>query len=96
MDLKGRVIISRNYRGDVPMSVSERFVQYLQENDEMDQRPIFTDEGFTFAYTKHNNLFLMCVTKRNSNIALLLMYLYRLVTARLGVRTCLPCVRSYL
>jgi len=80
MDLKGRVIISRNYRGDVPMSVSERFVQYLQENDEMDQRPIFTDEGFTFAYTKHNNLFLMCVTKRNSNIALLLMYLYRLVT----------------
>ena len=24
MDLKGRVIISRNYRGDVPMSVSER------------------------------------------------------------------------
>jgi len=46
----------------------------------MDQRPIFTDEGFTFAYTKHNNLFLMCVTKRNSNIALLLMYLYRLVT----------------
>jgi len=56
MDLKGRVIISRNYRGDVPMSVSERFVQYLQENDEMDQRPIFTDEGFTFAYTKVTHL----------------------------------------
>ena len=24
MDLKGKIIISRNYRGDVPMSVSER------------------------------------------------------------------------
>jgi AP-1 complex subunit mu len=24
MDLKGKIIISRNYRGDVPMSASER------------------------------------------------------------------------
>lgn len=45
----------------------------------MDQRPIFTENGFTYAYIKHNNLFLMCVTKRNSNIALVLMTLYRLV-----------------
>lgn len=79
MDVKGKVIISRNYRGDVPMSTSERFAQYIQEKDEMDQRPIFTDDGYTFAYIKHNNLFLMCVTKRNSNIALVLMTLYRLV-----------------
>jgi len=28
---------------------------------------------------QHNNLFLTCATKHNSNIALLLMYLYRLV-----------------
>lgn len=26
MDTKGKVIISRNYRGDIPMSVSERYV----------------------------------------------------------------------
>jgi len=24
MDLKGKIIISRNYRGDIPMSVSEK------------------------------------------------------------------------
>ena len=66
MDVKGKVIINRNYRGDVPMSASERFdrslssiviplvrfAQYIQEKDEMDQRPIFTDDGFTFAYIK--------------------------------------------
>jgi len=52
MDLKGKVIISRNYRGDVPMSVSDRFAQYIQETDEMDQRPIFSNEGFTYAYIK--------------------------------------------
>jgi AP-1 complex subunit mu len=79
MDLKGKVIISRNYRGDVPMTVSDRFAQYIQEKDEANQRPIFTNDGFTFAFIKHNNLFLTCATKHNSNIALLLMYLYRLV-----------------
>lgn len=44
----------------------------------MEQRPIFTDGGLTFAFIKVNNLLLMCITKHNSNIALLLMYLYRL------------------
>jgi len=61
------------------MSVSDRFAQYIQRKDEAEQRPIFTQDGFTFAFIKHNNLFLTCATKHNSNIALLLMYLYRLV-----------------
>jgi len=79
MDLKGKVIICRNYRGDVPMTTSERFSRYIQEKDEMDQRPIFTDAGYTFASIKHNNLVFMCITKRNSNISLALMTLYRLI-----------------
>lgn len=52
MDLKGKVIISRNYRGDVPMNASDRFANYIQERDEMEQRPIFTDGGLTFAFIK--------------------------------------------
>eukprot|EP01041_Mallomonas_annulata_P012490 gene12490-26293_t len=52
MDLKGKVIISRNYRGDIPMMVSERFSQYIQERDEIEHRPVFTDEGITFVYIK--------------------------------------------
>jgi len=79
MDAKGKVIISRNYRGDVPMSITERFSLYIQEQDEMEQRPIFTEDGYTFAFIKHNNLFVMCVTKRNSNIALVLTSLHRLI-----------------
>mmetsp|Transcript_802 Transcript_802/g.801 ORF Transcript_802/g.801 Transcript_802/m.801 type:complete len:425 (+) Transcript_802:80-1354(+) len=77
-DLKGKVIISRNYRGDIPMNVSERFAVYVQERDEMELRPVFTDEGITFVYIKCNNLLLMAVTKRNSNVSLLLFFLYRL------------------
>lgn len=89
MDLKGKVIISRNYRGDISMNASDRFARYIQEKNEMDQRPIFTDDGLTFAFIRHNNLFLMCVTKRNSNIALLLMYLYRLAKVDIIPPACL-------
>ncbi|KAM3573795.1 hypothetical protein VYU27_004216 [Nannochloropsis oceanica] len=79
MDLKGKIIISRNFRGDIPQTVSERFAIYLQEKEESEQRPVFTEDGYTFAYLKYNNLFLLSVTKRNSNVALMLVYLSRLV-----------------
>ena len=78
MDTKGKVIISRNYRGDIPLSVSEHFSLYIQEKDEMDLRPVFTDEGITYVYIKCNNLLLLAVTKRNSNVALVLFFLNRL------------------
>ena len=52
MDLKGKVIISRNYRGDISMNASDRFARYIQEKNEMDQRPIFTDDGLTFAFIR--------------------------------------------
>ena len=49
-DVKGKIIISRNYRGDCPMSLADRFATYVQETDPFDQRPIFTEDGFTFVY----------------------------------------------
>jgi AP-1 complex subunit mu len=77
-DTKGKVIISRNYRGDIPMAVSEKFSLFIQEKDEYELRPVFTDEGITYVYIKCNNLLLLAVTKRNSNIALILFFLYKL------------------
>ena len=51
-DLKGKVIISRNYRGDIPMTSVEKFTTYMQEKEELEQRPVFTEDGFTFVYIK--------------------------------------------
>lgn len=48
----------------------------------MEQKPVFTVEGVTFVYVQYNNLILMSVTKRNSNVALMLVYLYKLVSGR--------------
>ncbi|RHY47306.1 hypothetical protein DYB30_011866, partial [Aphanomyces astaci] len=53
-DLKGKIIISRNYRGDIPMSIAEKFTQYVTEKDDNEQRPVFTNDesGVTFVYIK--------------------------------------------
>lgn len=41
-DLSGKMIISRNYRGDVPMSKAvERFCKYLLDTPDEQKKPIF-------------------------------------------------------
>jgi hypothetical protein len=41
-DLAGKAIISRNYRGDIPLTTSiERFQKYLAEVNEESKKPVF-------------------------------------------------------
>merc|ERR1711959_136194 len=79
LDAKGKIIINRNYRGDVPMTVAEKFSQYISETEEEDLRPVVVDNGIIYVYVKYNNLYLLAVTKRNANAAVMLLFLYRLV-----------------
>mmetsp|Transcript_53229 Transcript_53229/g.79054 ORF Transcript_53229/g.79054 Transcript_53229/m.79054 type:complete len:453 (+) Transcript_53229:86-1444(+) len=98
-DLTGKGIISRNYRGDVPLTQAiERFAQYLTETEDENKKPIFHVDvnrdvteslenvgiagpgGETFAYIQHNNLYLCAVTRKNSNIALVVTFLYKLAS----------------
>ena len=39
LDQKGKIIISRNYRGDIPMSAAEKFVTRLQEGMHAREEP---------------------------------------------------------
>jgi AP-1 complex subunit mu len=79
MDFKGKILISRNYRGDIPMSVAEKFTKHLIEDDESQLKPVFHDSGYTFVYITHNNLILMAVTRKNANAMVILTFLYQLV-----------------
>jgi AP-1 complex subunit mu len=79
LDAKGKIIINRNYRGDIPMTVAEKFSQYISETEEEELRPVVVDNGIIFVYVKYNNLYLLAVTKRNANAAVMVLFLYRLV-----------------
>lgn len=80
LDLKGNAIVSRNYRGDVDMSSIERFMPLLMEKeDEGHQSPVLTVGDTSFVYIKHMNLYLVSITKKNCNVALILSFLYKCV-----------------
>lgn len=79
MDLKGKIIISRNYRGDIPATATIRFNQLIQEKDPSELKPVFTINGITYVYMKHSNLLLLTVTRRNANVTVMLLFLQRLI-----------------
>ncbi|PKY37700.1 clathrin adaptor, mu subunit [Rhizophagus irregularis] len=80
LDLKGKVLISRNYRGDIPMSAVEKFMPLVLEAEEEQQAPTpcFTHEGVNYLYIRHNNLYLLAITKKNSNATTILLFLHKL------------------
>lgn len=76
-DLKGKILISRNYRGDVPVSAIEKFANRLQEDDEVDTKPVYTENGVTYIYIRYNNLYILSLCKCNSNVFSVMLYMLR-------------------
>jgi len=81
LDIKGKPIISRDYRGDVPLSCTEVFTRHLAEADsECELTPVFEEGGVTFCYVQHNNLYLLAVTRLNTNAMAVVSFLHSLIT----------------
>jgi AP-1 complex subunit mu len=79
LDHKGKVLICRNYRGDVPMSVASKFVSEMLMEEEVNVKPVVEVDGVSFVYVKYNSLYLLATTERNANAGMVLVYLYRLI-----------------
>jgi AP-1 complex subunit mu len=60
LDVKGKVLIARNFRGDIPMNTIDKFMTLVMDNEEdgAEQAPVISDEnGINYLYMKYNNLF---------------------------------------
>lgn len=80
LDLKGKNLISRNYRGDIESSVIEKFLPLvLEQEEESVISPIVVWGAVTFVYIKYNNLYIAATTKINANAALIFSFLHKLV-----------------
>ncbi|XP_072347160.1 AP-1 complex subunit mu-1 isoform X2 [Scyliorhinus torazame] len=80
LDLKGKLLISRNYKGDVDMSTIEHFIPMLtQKEDEGTMSPLLTYGKVHFLWIKHSNLYLVATTTKNSNASLIYAFLYKIV-----------------
>ncbi|EFJ52801.1 hypothetical protein VOLCADRAFT_108841 [Volvox carteri f. nagariensis] len=80
LDIKGRIIIFRDYRGDVSPKYAEKFMSKINEMEEAGKlSPVIYDDGVTYLYLQVANLYLLAVTRTNVNACSTLVFLHRLV-----------------
>lgn len=81
LDVKGRVLIWRDYRGEITAIEAERFFTKLVEKEEdvVAQGPVLQEKGITYMFIQHKNLYLMTAARQNCNAASLLLFLHRIV-----------------
>ena len=78
LDQKGKIIISRDYRGDMSSNITERFQRKVLELDERTLKPVFTERDTTFIWIRVNNIYIVTIARGNPNVALVLSFLYRM------------------
>jgi AP-1 complex subunit mu len=80
LDVKGRVLIYRDYRGDVSTKFADKFMSKLNESEDSGKlSPVLHDEGVTYIYLQHSNVYLLAVTRQNVNATAVVVFLHRLV-----------------
>jgi AP-1 complex subunit mu len=80
LDVKGRVLIYRDYRGDVSTKFADKFMSKLNESEDSGKlSPVLHDEGVTYIYLQHSNVYLLAVTRQNVNATAVMVFLHRLV-----------------
>lgn len=90
LDLKGKIIISRNYRGDIEKSVIDQLVEKILEKEEEGVlTPLIQFDEASIAYIKHRNLYLAATTKRNSNVMMIFSVLHKICSVSHDEQNCL-------
>ncbi|KAF9381534.1 hypothetical protein BGX21_002079, partial [Mortierella sp. AD011] len=75
---KGEVLISRLYRQDLKRSIADIFRIQVISNTDI-RSPIITLGSTSFFHVRHENLYIVAVTKWNANAALIFEFCYRVI-----------------
>jgi len=77
---KGEILIYRRYREDVARAEVQQFCAKVVATKEMKEQPITLLDDTTFVHTTQGDITLVATTKSNPNAALLMQFLFQLVT----------------
>lgn len=75
IDKKGKSLLMRNYRGDIPANHLDIFNQKHLEHDSESMPPLINHEDYWYFFIKHENIRLLAVTKSNSNAMMVYSFL---------------------
>ncbi|XP_069802676.1 AP-1 complex subunit mu-2 [Dendropsophus ebraccatus] len=80
LDLKGKPLICRNYKGDINLAEIDHFMPLVvQREEEGNLTPLLIHGKVHFLWIKHSNLYLVALTNKNANAALVYSFLYKVV-----------------
>ncbi|CUM67883.1 uncharacterized protein PRCAT00005594001 [Priceomyces carsonii] len=82
LDIKGKPLLSRDYKGDIPSKTIDKFpllLLELENDDESNYKPFVNDLGINYVYINHNNLYVCALTRKNENVMALVVFLSRLI-----------------
>ena len=80
---KGENLIFRSFRNDCRPRLADVFRIQVISNPQV-RSPILTLGSTTFSHVKHENIYLVAITKSNANAALVFEFLYRFITLGKG------------
>ncbi|KAG5417867.1 apm1 [Candida metapsilosis] len=83
LDIKGKPLLSRDYKGDIPSNTIEKFPLLLLELentiDDGEYKPFINHQGINYIFINHNNLYICALTRKNENIMTIVIFLSKLV-----------------
>lgn len=80
LDSTGSAICARDYRGDVPLSVLDKFYPVLCELEENSKAtPILQHDGVSYVWMRHADIFMVALCQSNANASSTVAFLHKLL-----------------
>lgn len=82
LDIKGKPLLSRNYKGDISPTAIENFpllLMELENDDELLYKPFVCSNGINYVFISHNNIYLCALTRKNDNVMTMVVFLLSLI-----------------
>ncbi|CCE85232.1 Piso0_004814 [Millerozyma farinosa CBS 7064] len=84
LDIKGKPLLSRDYKGDIPPNTIEKFPLLILEleddnDEESNYKPFINHQGINYIYISHNNLYICALTRKNENVMAIIVFLSKIV-----------------
>lgn len=78
-NLRGDILLERCYRSTVDREIAENFRTQILNNKDVNSPPVRTLGSCTFMYLRHADIYLLCITRNNSNVMMAFKFMSSLV-----------------
>lgn len=78
LDYRGKVIIHRDYRGDLSTDALLYFQRRLLDLEDSLDVPVFKKKGVTYMWIHKNNIYIVALAKGHPNVAMIFYFLHKL------------------